>query len=223
MEKRRYVQRTRAASAEETRRRILDVAREMLAREPAQSLSMDRLANEAGVARSTVYVAFGSRTGLFDALARYLLDRARFDRLVEAVQHPDAREALVMSLREGARLYASDRDAARTLFSLSLLDPDAAGAIAILEHGRAPGMRALAERLAEQGHLRGDVGVAEAADILWVVTGFDTFDQLYAGRGLPVAAVAERLTAIAERSLLADRAPAQPASRSRRRSADRTT
>jgi AcrR family transcriptional regulator len=220
MEKRRYVQQARAASAEETRRRILDVAREMLAGEPAQSLSVDRLAREAEVARSTVYVIFGSRTGLFDALARDLLERAGFARVVAAVQNPDAREALLTSLREGARLYASDRDAARALFSLSLLDPDAAGAIAILEHGRAPGMRALAQRLAEQGYLRSDVDVAEAADILWVITSFDTFDQLYAGRGLSATAVATRLIAIAGRTILADHRPVLPATPIPSRSVD---
>ena len=46
----------------------------------------------AGVARSTVYLIFGSRAGLFDAVARDLLDRGGFDRIVRAVGHPDARE-----------------------------------------------------------------------------------------------------------------------------------
>ena len=98
---RRYVQSIRAASAEVTRRRILDAATDLLSREPAQGINLDRIARESGVARSTIYVAFESRTGLFRALARDFLDEQRFDRLVAAASHPDAREALLGSLREG--------------------------------------------------------------------------------------------------------------------------
>ncbi len=197
-----YVQRVRAASVELTRRKILDAATDLLSREPAQGINVDRIAREAGVARSTVYVAFESRTGLFQALARDFLDRQGFDRLVSAVRHEDAREALVRSLREGSRLYAGGRDLGRALFSLSLLDPDAAEAIVVLEHGRAPAMRKLAQRLKDEGYLRPDVGVAEAADVLWLLTSFDTFDQLYTGRGLSEATVAKRVVAMAERELL---------------------
>jgi AcrR family transcriptional regulator len=204
MEKRRYTQRIRAAGAEETKRRILDAARSLLTTEAAQGVSVDRIAREAEVARSTVYVVFGSRAGLFDELARDLLLSAGFDRLVAAVAVPDAREALVGSLREAGRVYAAERDIARALFSMSLLDPDAAGAIEVLEHGRADGMRALAQRLKEQGYLRPDAGVVEAADLLWVITSFDTFDQLYAGRELSVATTSKRLIAMAERALLVD-------------------
>ena len=204
MEKRRYTQRIRAAGAEETKRRILDAARSLLTTEAAQGVSVDRIAREAEVARSTVYVVFGSRAGLFDELARDLLLSAGFDRLVAAVAVPDAREALVGSLREAGRVYAAERDIARALFSMSLLDPDAAGAIEVLEHGRADGMRALAQRLKEQGYLRPDAGVVEAADLLWVITSFDTLDQLYAGRELSVATTSKRLIAMAERALLVD-------------------
>ena len=105
-------------------------------------------------------------------------------------------------MREGSRLYAGGRDLGRALFSLSLLDPDAAEAIVVLEHGRAPAMRKLAQRLKDEGYLRADVGVAEAADVLWLLTSFDTFDQLYTGRGLSEATVAKRVVAMAERELL---------------------
>jgi AcrR family transcriptional regulator len=199
---RRYVQKVRAASVEVTKRRILDAATDLLSREPAQGINVDRIAREAGVARSTVYVAFESRTGLFQALARDFLAQQGFDQLVAAVRNPDAREALVGSLREGTRLYAGGRDLGRALFSLSLLDPDAAEAIVVLEHGRAPAMRALAQRLKDQGYLRPGIGVTEASDVLWLLTSFDTFDQLFTGRGLSEATVAKRVVAMAERELL---------------------
>ena len=203
-EKRPYVQRNRAATAEETRRRILDAAHELLAGEPAQGVSIDRIARQAEVARSTVYLVFGNRTQLFEALATDFLERLGFQRVVDAVRLPDARDALLTSLREGCRLYAGGRDLGRALFSLALLDPDAAGAIVVLERGRAPTMRALARRLRDQGYLRPDVGVQDAADVLWVLSSFDTFDQLFTGRGLAAGTVAKRIAAMAERALLVD-------------------
>jgi AcrR family transcriptional regulator len=201
---RQYVQQVRAASAEGTKRRILDAASDLLSREPAQGVNVDRIARAAGVARSTIYVVFESRTGLFRALARDFLNRHGFDRLVAASSHPDAREALLGSIREGIRLYAGGRDLGRALFSMSLLDPDAAEAIVVLEDGRAPAMRALAQRLKDQGHLQEGVGVTEAADVLWVLTSFDTFDQLFTGRNLSEATVAKRVRAMAEHMVLAE-------------------
>jgi hypothetical protein len=59
----------------------------------------------------------------------------------------------------------------------------------------------LARRLAEQGELRDDVTEAEAADTLRVLAGFESFDALYTGRGLPTDEVARRLVATAERAL----------------------
>jgi hypothetical protein len=47
------------------------------------------------------------------------------------------------------------------------------------------------------------VTVDEATDILWVITSFETFDQLYTGRGLGEEDVAARLITMAERALWA--------------------
>ena len=200
--RRTYVKRQRATGEEETRRRILDAATELLAKEPAQAVSVDRIAKAAGVARSTIYVVFGDRTGLFRSLGHDYLEQHGFDRLVAAVNQPDARQALLASLREGARLYAEGRDVGRALFALSLVDPDAAEAIIVMDHGRAESMNWMAQRLRDQGQLRSDVGVAEAADVLWVLTGFETFDALYTGRKLSASTVAKRLVGMAERDLL---------------------
>ncbi len=62
-------------------------------------------------------------------------------------------------------------------------------------------MQYLAGRLGEQGLLRPDVTVEEAADVLWMLAGFTSFDALYTGRGLSAAEVARILTATAERAL----------------------
>ena len=149
------------------------------------------MARTAGVSRSTVYLVFGSRAGLFDALTTDLWwHRAGFQAVVDAVEHPDAREHLRGGIDAGVRVFAAHRDVFRALFSMAQLDADAVG-----------GMAHLAQRLAEQEVLRPEVTVDEAADLLWLLASFDSFDQLYTGRNLPVDDVSRTLIAAAERSL----------------------
>jgi AcrR family transcriptional regulator len=202
MDKRRYVQRRRAESAAQTRERIVEAARDSLRNGPLGAVRVDDIAREAGVARSTVYVLFGSRAGLFDALATDLLERGGFDRIGSTFRLPDARAALLESLKAGVEVYASEPDLTRSILTLAVIDPDAAAAVRRFEHGRWPGMRNLAGRLEAQGVLRDGLSRKEAAEILWVLTSFTTFDQLFRERGLGTAATAERLRTIARRTLL---------------------
>jgi AcrR family transcriptional regulator len=202
MDKRRYVQRARAASSDETRRRILAAARATLERGPLGALKVEEVAREAGVSRSTLYLLFGSRAGLFDALARHLRDEAGFDRLLTAFRLPDALEAHASAQCAAAEVYAAMPQLARALFTLAAIDPEAVAAVRAIEDGRRPGQAHLARRLSEQGYLRDDVSIEEATDILTVTSSFGAFDELFEGGGLPVEVVAERLIAIAQRSIV---------------------
>jgi AcrR family transcriptional regulator len=199
---RRYEQRLRAEASDATRRRILDALEQRLREAPTTPVSVDEIARRAGVARTTVYLVFGSRAGLFDALATDLWDRAGLSRLTEAVAHPDAREHLRGGMRAGVEIFVALRDVAVALFSMSALDPESVGgAIVRLEERRWGGMEYLAGRLAEQDQLRADVTADEAADVLWMLTSFDSFDLLYTGRDLPADEVARILTQTAERTV----------------------
>lgn len=203
MTTRKYDQRLRAESAEETRRRILDAMTERLREAPAEAVSVDHIAQMAGVARSTVYLIFGSRAGLFDALAEDIFERSGRARLVESVTQPDARESLRGGLRSGTEMIAADRDVLRTLHSMAELDEEAVGgAVRRIEEHRARSMRWLARRLARQKALRPDITQKDAAHVLWLLTSFDAFDTLYTGRDLSVDKTVDLLVEMAERTLL---------------------
>lgn len=200
---RKYEQRLRADAAEQTRQNILDAVYKQLRKSPSHAVSVEQVARMAKVSRSTVYLIFGSRAGLFDALCTDLWwHRSGFQQVVDAVAHPDAREHLREGIDALVRVYAAHRDVFRALFSMAQLDADAVGgAITRMEAQRAGGMAPAAQRLADQGILRPDVTVDQAADVIWLVASFDSFDQLYTGRSLAADDVARVLITIAERSL----------------------
>jgi AcrR family transcriptional regulator len=175
---------------------------EQLRGAPTEPASIERIARIARVARSTVYLLFGSRAGLFDALAADLLQRGGFDRVLQAVAHPNARETLRGGLRASTEFFAADRDVHRALQSMSALDAGASGgAVQRSDERRSGGMAHLAQRLSDQDLLRPDVSVGQAASLLWLLTSFDAFDLLYTGRGMSVEDVAAALITTAERSL----------------------
>ena len=204
MATRRYEQRLRAQSAAQTRRRVLDAVYDQLRETPAQPVSVDGIARAAGVARSTVYVTFGSRAGLFDAFAADLLERGGFRRVLDAVADPDPGVTLRAGITGGVQTFAAHRDVFRALVSMAELDPDAVGgAMQRSEQRRAKGMMRLARRLAQHGLLRDGLTAKQAADRLWVLTSFDAFDLLFSGRKQSANAVAAVLVDMARRSVLA--------------------
>ena len=205
MTTRQYKQRRRAEAAGETRRRILDAVYEQLRAAPGDPISIDRVAQAADVARSTVYVAFGSRLGLLDALGEDLLQRVGFERMLHLSRQPDARESLRAGIQGLATMYAAERDVIRSLVSVVRLDTDAlSGAIGRLEERRAWAMAHLANRLADQDQLRPDLDPVDAADVLWLLTSFDAFDLLHTNRQLATERVADTLTATAEHAICRD-------------------
>ncbi len=205
MTTREYKQRRRAEAAEETRRRILDAAYEQMRAAPTEPISIERVAQGAEVARSTVYAVFGSPVGLLDALGEDLLQRAGFERMLRQSRQPDARESLRVGIHELAAMYAAERDVIRALVSIVRLDPDAfSGAVARLEERRARAMSDLANRLADQDQLRPGLDPEDATNVLWILTSFDAFDLLHTGRRLGIQRVSDTLAATAEHAVCRD-------------------
>jgi AcrR family transcriptional regulator len=204
MPTRTYEQRARAEEAERTRMRIIEAVFARLEQSPAERVSIDRIARMAGVARSTVYAIFGSRSGLFDGVARELGARSGYARLIDAKHQPDARDHLRAGIRAASEMFAASRDTYRALRSMAQLDEQAVGgAVRMMDEERAAGMARLVKRLVEQGVLRKQLSAEDAEHILWMLSSFESFDELYTRRGLSTRRTIEILTETAERALYA--------------------
>jgi AcrR family transcriptional regulator len=199
-----YEQRARAEEAERTRMKIIEAVFERLREAPAERVSIDRIARMAGVARSTVYAIFGSRSGLFDAVGRELAARSGYELLVDAKYQPAARDHLRVGFRAASEMFAANRDIYRALRSMAQLDEGAVGGLVKkMDEERAAGMTRLVGRLAEQGALRDGLSGEDAAHIMMVLSSFESFDLLYTGRGLSTERTIELLIEAAEGALYA--------------------
>jgi hypothetical protein len=100
-------------------------------------------------------------------------------------------------------MYDADYLVFARLLTLARIDPDAAAPIASSQADRAAGMADLARRLEAQRRLRAGVTPERAADVLWLLSGFWTFDELFVGRGLAADACTDVLLEIARSTVVA--------------------
>jgi AcrR family transcriptional regulator len=188
---RRYQQRARAEEAARTRMRIIEAVFERLRR--GQPVAVDQIARDADVARSTVYAIFGSRAGLFDAVGRELAERSGYARLVAAKYRPDVRDQVRAGIKAACEMFAANRDTYRALRSVAKLKE--------MDDERANAMRRIAGTLKEQGVLREGLSVKDAEHILWMLSSFESFDELYTNRGLSTSRTIRLLTTTVENAL----------------------
>jgi len=192
----------RAESVEATRARVIEAARAAILDGPSPRLSMGDVARRAGVARSTLYEAYGSLAGLIGAVMVEAEVRAGFVRVLELFNLPDAAEAIRRALPEGARMFGQDHELERRVRALAQLDPEVMAGVELGDQHRAEGMRYQAGRLAEQGRLRPGVTAKDAAMLLFLLTDFDTYDALRTTWALDSEQIGEFMVEVARRQLL---------------------
>jgi AcrR family transcriptional regulator len=167
----------REAASEETKRRLLDAARDLLTKAGAGGLSMEAVARRAGVSRLTIYYQFGSRRALLEALYDYLAARSDLMRLPQVFHEPDALAGLLGLVGVFNRFWAGERLLIRRLRSLAALDPDFQSATQ-RDQWRRNGVMALLRRLVAEQEAPLPGALEETADLLSSLMSFETYDAL---------------------------------------------
>src|SRR4051812_10565076 len=167
---RKYDSTRRQEQAAATRRQILDAAQRLFERDGYTATTMAAIAQEAGVALKTVYVAFATKSGVLRALWHLLLrgdqddapvgDRAWFR---EMLAEPDPAQRLRQTASYSRAVKERSAALMEVIRSAADADPDAAQ----LWDGIQSDFHGIQRRLAETLPLRPGLDVAHAADILW--------------------------------------------------------
>jgi AcrR family transcriptional regulator len=179
MSPRAYRMERRRESADENRLRIINAARELLAsRKASTKFSLEAVARRAGVARMTVYHQFGSLRGLLEGLCDSLAVTGGMNHLADAFRQPDALDALDHFIAVFIRFWESDRAVIRGLGALAVLDPELAAVLEERYGWRRRGVKAILDQLAKQTGRPKPKEMDEAADLLYMLTSFATYDTL---------------------------------------------
>ena len=194
----------RGQSMAETRARVIEAACAALSEDQCRSLSMDEIARRAGVARATLYHQFTSKFDLFNVVVSESAERNDARGIRALRDRAEGAVALRQYMPALCTFYASDYILLRNVFGLTAIDPDANRVIESYDANRREGLTQMVRRLSEQGHLSSTFTQAEAVDVLWMLTGFQTFNHLYGNSGLPVDEVASLLLRQASIVLTAD-------------------
>ncbi|MER6398098.1 TetR/AcrR family transcriptional regulator [Kitasatospora sp. NPDC001603] len=168
MSPRSYRMGQRQADVDGTRARIVEAARARLAK--TGTLSLDAVARSADVARATVYYQFGSKTGLLEAVCDALAEQGGMARIVEAFTLPDPWAAVDRFVEVMGGFWAVDRVCTRRLRALAALDEEVGRVVRERDARRREGAEVLTGRL--------DGAARDAAAVLFVLTGFETYDVL---------------------------------------------
>lgn len=203
----------------DTRRRIVEAALRLITKEGGAAVSLAAVAKAAGVSRQALYLHFADRAALFLAVVRHADERRG---LTAAVAELNAAPTGVASMRGmvamQARMNPGLWPLAHLLDAVRRDDPAAEQSWQDRLAHRLQGCRAIVERLRDDGALRADIDRDVAADLLWVLTSFRTWEDLVRTRGWTADAYQARMVAALERLLLDTPDAASPTPARRRQS-----
>jgi len=178
MSPRPYNVKKRQAGVSETRTRILEAARQLLASESETDLAMEAIARRADVSRLTIYYQFNSRRGLLEALYDYLANRGNMRRMPEVFLEPDPLASIDKLVSIFVGFWSSDPLALRRLRAMAVLDPEIGEGIRARDARRGHIAREILKRMAAGRKTFTEEQLRDAANVLSMLTGFATYDVL---------------------------------------------
>src|SRR5256885_13306553 len=164
---------------EQTRGRIVAAARDLLADENGPAgFTLDAVARKANVARMTVYYQFESKRGLLEALFDDLANRGLMPHLRAIFHEPDPKRALNTLIAAFVAFWESDRVVLRRARALAALDADVALSVRDRDEIRRGHLSKIVGRLYEGKGATVAKALPVTADVLHMLTSFETFDAL---------------------------------------------
>jgi AcrR family transcriptional regulator len=184
-----YTMRARAAAVEETRRRILDATYDLSTRRLLSDISLDAVAEAAGVSVQTVLRQFGTKAGLVEATSEHISAQVAAERRVAAGD-----------VDEGLRLLVEHYELRGDGVLLLLAQEGAEEAVrTVVERGRRLHREWVEQTFAPSLDALPTDERTERVDLLVVATDVYTWKLLRRDRALSRAETAQRIAALVAR------------------------
>jgi AcrR family transcriptional regulator len=167
----------RADQAQETRRRIRTAADALFLERGYSAVSMDDIAKAAGVARQTVFSAYGSKAKLLKDVIDVRL--AGDDEPLSIAERPAGRRMLastdpVDAIRRQAKIIVETASRVAPLWpamsAAAATDDEMAALLRFYDEGRHEGIGTVVDVVAGLGALRKGRSRAKAKDAVWLLT-----------------------------------------------------
>lgn len=182
--KRAYDSTSRKASAELTKGRIINAAKSLFAKKGFEQVTIEEIAELAGVSAPTIYAVYQSKKGVLLAVLDDALSAEKFDELYWKSVHDDSPEKRIRTKARLSRLlYDAEKERLSLLHGASAIDPIFKDLEKEMEERRYRRQEEGIKMLFDDRHLKDHLTFAEARDILWVFTGRDLYRMLVVERG----------------------------------------
>jgi AcrR family transcriptional regulator len=188
---RRYDSSRRAVQARENRAAVLVAARELFLSGGFAATTVAAIATRAGVSVETVYKGFGGKPGLVRALCE---EAFAGDGPVPPQVCSDLLQATEVDARTIIRGFGTlSTEVAPRVAPIQLLardaaatDPEMAALYTEMQDQRLERMTQNAQNLAAAGHLRDDITVEHAGQVMWTYSSSEVYELLVRRRGWPL-------------------------------------
>lgn len=199
-----------------TRDAILDAAARLFA-ERGAATRLEDVADAAGVTRQTVYVHFGSRTGLLMGMVQHMDTRGTLGRYLDRVfGAPTAVDALDAVADLHAAYHPEIHHVARVFMAERHHDEAIRTAWDERMESRRNLYRSVIEWLERDKLLAPEWDVETATDVIWSLTSWQVWEQLVVDRGWTEETYRRHLRTLLRRTLVAGPTPQNRPERRRR-------
>lgn len=201
--KRTYHSETRQAQAVQTTVRILASAKKLFQEKSIENVTIEKLAQNAGVSAPTIYALFKSKRGVMRALIDNALPADQFEALVAAFkEEKSAKGRLAISAKMARQMYDAECVQLESFWGTSIVTPEFKELEKEREQRRYERQEEGIKTLAKENALLKGLSLSKARDILWAFTGRDMYRLFVVEQGWTSEEYEEWLAQILVKTLL---------------------
>lgn len=184
IKKRSYKSTSRTTQAAKTRSRILIAAKILFESTGFESVTIEKIAQEADVSVPTIYSLFQSKRGILRALMDEALPNDQFTELVQqSIEEKSPKDRLRISAKIAREMYDAEKTQMDVFRGAAVLAPEFKELEKEKEMRRYTRQEVTIKAMKKEKSLGKGLSISKARDILWAFTGRDLYRMLVIEQG----------------------------------------